>query len=223
MSIMYDLPYINHNEYDHLLAKLDDILVKFPIKHAITPFLLMNMPRGITPNFNKLKNKQLVAGVNTGIASGSMPASRWPGIAFMLMFAIGESNYLVPDILKTSTQMEFVNPWAIQDIFINALQSVLHFVAMLSQREFNDDDLIELNKFVPQMRVHLNELHRMKVDIRNVRDGIARCDRKYSPFYSTKSHHLHHFVQSIKDFGIPSIFDTQESEHKHIWIKGKQT
>jgi hypothetical protein len=161
-----------------------------------------------------------------------------PGLAFMLLFAIGDNGggglpaaqcATIPDEIQLPNKPKFSNgeiackkAWKVRTIITNALQSCLDVVMFSRKSEgFSEQDLEELDVLVARMRMHMLELYALRRDLKHIDKGIPTHKRIDKLFNGHKHHLCEHLSQFIRWFGIKKNFDTQRSERYHVYIKSK--
>ena len=223
-SIFYLLQTINSEKYGNIVSQIDENMKYFPRKQSVEPFLTMNMPNGFSPYFTAYRN----ATQNQRL-SGGLPAMRYPGIIYMLMFSIGFDGSILPtkieiDHKRKQTQLRTqldnaVNGCNIETIVMNALQSCLHVVSFSRRDEgYTEEHYNLLEKLIAVNRAHLNILF----DTRNLLKHIVKNDPIIikKQHIGHKQHLMEHLPEFIRELGPKKIFDTETSEKFHIVIKG---
>ena len=228
MNIAYLLKDINPDKYGSIIGIIDERMKSFPRKQAVTPFIVLNMPNGLSCYIsnNRVNTKAAVVKL-----VGALSASRLPGILWMLIHVIGNSGEVFPTqiILKHRNNnkykeddlklKEVVKDKNVQTMILNAAKSCINLVSA-SRREDNitDDYVNLLKKLTSVMRLHLTVL----LNVRNILKHVKAFKFDIVPVISKsiKPHYLCHVPESIPFLGPKSIIDTQRTEHEHLGFKG---
>ena len=234
MSCLYMLQDINPEEYRNIVSNLDAIFHTFPYHQSVTPVPLFYKEYGISKMITDARSKKQSAMAGTGTGVGGTPAAHLPGVAFMLLHAIGKEGGATNSMSLSRIPEEIVLPtrraendrykprkeYKIRTILVNALQSVLNALTFARKADgFSDDNLDELDYLLQLARGHVIQLWSLKSDLKQMRSGVLVADRVDPKFTGIKHHLLEHLTFCIRLFGAPDHFDTQNSEHFHVKIK----
>ena len=223
MECLYYLQAINPDVYGNIVSSINEIMQNFPRNQTYNPFgKIPELPTGISYWFPE--NRAFNKGNSSGMAC-SLSASRLPGIAFLLIFAIGENNNIVPkkvNLTGGDRRLREHDNWNVERVCTNALISCLDVVEYCSKSDgFIPSEYVKLDLKVANMRAHMTRLFNLKADLRRCfkRQDISTGPRKVSK--AIKSHLLEHLSYWIRRYGPIKVFDTQRSEKKHMSFKGE--
>ena len=234
MSCLYLLQDINPDKYRDIVSNLDAIFHTFPYRQSVTPVPLHYKEYGISKLITDARSKKQSAISGTGTGVGGTPASQLPGIALMLLYAIGKEGGAAPAQSRSRIPEEIELPsnrvnndryrpskeYKVRTILVNALQSVLNALTFARKNDgFSKENLAELDYLLKLARGHLLQLFSLKSDLKQMRSGISVNSRVYPKFSGIKHHLLEHLTFCIRLYGTPDNFDTQSSEHYHVLIK----
>ena len=233
MSCLYLLQDINPDAYCNIVSNLDEIFHTFPYKQCVAPVPLFYKEYGISKLISDARSKKQSAVSGTGTGVGGTPASHLPGIAFMLLHAIGreggavsaQSKSTIPELVKIDSRKDKnkygpKREYKIRTIIVNALQSVLNALTFARKTDgFSEKNLDELDYLLKLSRSHLLQLFSLKSDLKQMKMGVPVDARVDKGFGGIKHHLLEHLTFCIRLFGAPNNFDTQNSEHFHVLVK----
>ena len=155
-----------------------------------------------------------------------LKGSRMPGIALVLLHAIGEgdSTSIVPKYVQYSAKHERYKAkqrWNVSKIMRNALSSALEILSFSKRLDgFTEEDFAHLQKLIRINQTHMIVLFEMRSQLIDCSNLVANSKQRV--FGGIKLHILGHWVDHMIRFGADSeIFDTQLSEHFHINVKGR--
>ena len=224
MQSCYALQGINEM-YTNIVPSMDAVFVSFPRQQAILPFVINDMPQGISVYFTDYRSNTYQG---TGMQSGGLAASRMPGIAFMLLCAIGEGGpeSIVPTtVVRPASCTGNLKEWNVSKTMRNAIVSALEIVSFSDRSDgFTEDDFNHLRKLIRINQAHMLVLFEMRNQLMDCSKGIKCNGSDYVKrvFSGHKIHMLSHWVDQMILFGSDGdIFDTQGSEKFHIDCKGR--
>ena len=224
MQSCYALQDINES-YANTVALIDAVFVSFPRQQAILPFLINNMPQGISVYFTEYHSNTYQG---TGMQSGGLTASRMPGIALTLLCAIGNgaNDSIVPTTVQISKGKSGVlkDKWNVSQVMNHALISALEIVSFSDRADgFTDEDFNHLRMLIDINQAHMLVLFEMRNQLMDCSKGVDCSGSDYvrRVFSGEKIHLLSHWVDQMILYGSDGdIFDTQCSEKFHIDCKG---
>jgi hypothetical protein len=235
-SCLYLLQQINPDKYRNIVSNMDSIYHNFPHLHSVVPVRLHYKEYGISKILTEGKSRKQSASAGTGTGVGGTPAAHLDGIAFMLLHAIGrsggaalpQSGSQIPDTIELPKgRQDNPNKWGprkqykVRTMMVNALQAILNALTFTRKKDgFSKDDLIELENLLRLARAHQIQIFSLKSDLKQMKKGILIKQRTDTMFKGFKHHLLEHLPLFIRLFGSPEFFDTQISEHNHVFIKG---
>ena len=235
MDIFYMLQRLNHNKYGNIINAIDNGFRDFNYSQTATPVPLIAKKEGLSKIWTESRSAKTAANAGTGFGCGGTPAAHLPGMAFTLLYVIGENgghvvNSIIPEKLVVSESKRQYHrnitvkgpqkDWKIKTIIVNALQSVLDVVTYSRKSEgFSEEDLNNLDDLIRNMRGHQAQLFALKSDLKQLKKGISISARKHKVFTGIKQHLLEHITDAIRNFGIKRKWDTQCSERYHIKVK----
>ena len=232
MDTLYTLKKINKDEYKFIISEIDECFKEFPYTQAVTPVPLTAKKEGISKIFSEARSSKMKATQGTGMGTGGTPASHLAGMAFVLLYAIGEKggyvqNGIIPSAIKLPHTHHYANPangpgknWNIKKIIVNAIQGVLNVVTFSRKNEgFTEIELMHLNKLIELSRAHMVQLNALRSDLKQMYQRKSISERSKKGFKGIKHHMLEHLTDFIKWFGIKRIWDTQRTERFHVRVK----
>ena len=235
-NIFHMMAQINHVKYSLLVSSVDQMFIDFPFKQAITPVKLVSRLKGISMLFNEKRSRKASATQGTGMGTGGTPAWQLPGLAFTLLYSLGDQgnsymgmtdNIVLPTagvysphvtaLLKRGLKKD----WQVRTIILNALQSVLNVVYFSRKEEFTRPDLKELENLIQLSRAHMQQLWMMRGDLKGFIAKTELTNRKIKHFNGHKHHLLEHLpFEGIEMYGPSKGFDSQITEEKHKFVRG---
>jgi hypothetical protein len=220
-----------------LMQQLDESIINFPIVQPIMPFDIIRFPNGISPIFKQERCKPGSASKGTGMATGGMPAHDLIGLLFQTQLGIGVHNRIIPPkipipdndprrplrkILCSNRNKQTDLEWNVQSVILNACQSVIDVHVGLSKKGgYAESDISDLEYLIEKMRAHLRKLYECRNDLMQYANGVKGKDIILVRFNGHKNHLMEHMGMFMSYFAPDSnIFNTEQSEHFHIPIKG---
>ena len=227
VTIAYLLKDINPDLYGAIIGIIDERLKSFPRKQAVTPFIVLNMPNGLS---GYISNNRVNTKASVVKLVGALSASRLIGILWMLLHVIGSSSEVFPtkiilkfrskNFISDDTKLQkALNGQNVLSMIRSAAKSCINLVSA-SRREDNitDDYVNLLKKLTSVMRLHLTVL----LNLRNILKHVKAFKYNIVPVVpkSIKPHYLCHVPDAVPLLGPSAIIDTQRTENAHIPLKG---
>ena len=231
VQCLYALQVINPELYGSIIANIDYIFVHFPRWQSLLPFRIFDMPVGISTYFTDKRSNTYKG---TGMSTLSLPGWRMAGIAYMLLYTIGESlppppnsrNVVVSIVPTKVTVREGGQPmrqeWNVMRTIVNALQSVLDMVSFSKRVDgFTTANFEQLDQITTLTQAHSQILFEMRNQLIDCSKDVKPADAKIRLFAGHKHHLISHMTEFMALYGADdNIFDTQLPEHFHITVKG---
>jgi len=195
---------IDKIQSSHILSAIDTYIKEFPLL-SISPYLSCNFSEGITKYFQDNKN---TADKGTGMASGCIPAWKFPDLLFKLMFAIDINIEITVNDLKKLKIFEIISL---------ACKSVLYLTWLMdTKKSYSNEDLNDLSTLIKNCRISMFKLYELKGVLYNY--SKHKGNLPIPRFNDLQSHMLEHMPEYIKLFGKHET-NTEKTERHHIEIK----
>jgi hypothetical protein len=159
---------------------------------------------------NKGKSNQSIK-----LSGGMIEASRMMEYLYQITYSISkQSNNILPNTLRNfqyqsgnDTTLEIsYNPLV---VFLDASYCCMMVHLLLSRRYYTSNELLDLQRLITLTQISVHRLFILKQLVSNSVQGCGVL----------KTHILQHFVQCIRIWGHPKIFNVDKTESAHTQLK----